>query len=185
MTAKKSRSNRGGYQISEFAVSLLFLFGCVVLPLLNLSVIPLRWGLGNSIVNTTVGQKAKAETLSAALKTSAGQDDVIAALNKLSGITVKSSNLALIIESAKLQGQSKTITKPGSIDRDWLPDGPLGPYVYRLDLSVDCDIAPLVVLPAPVKIPGLTSAFAVKFHDAAVWENTGRDPASGEFFLNE
>ena len=184
-TLQQLRTQRGGYQISEFAVSLLFLMGCVVLPLINLSVIPVRYGLGHSCVSTWVRQKAQAESLGQALQSNS-QDALVTSLDKIGGIKVKSSRLALLIESAKLQGQTKTVTQAGNIDKDWLPDGPLGPYVYRLDLAVGCEIAPLVVVPVPnVKVPGLTSPFAVNFHETAVWENTGRDPASGEFFVNE
>jgi len=115
-----------------------------------------------------------------------GQESVQDKLNKIAGLTVKASQLALIVESAKLQGQTKTITRVGTVNQDWLPDGPLGPYVYRLDLTVDSDIAPLIVIPVQnPRIPGLTAPFAVQFHDSSVWENTGRDPVSGEFYLNE
>jgi len=180
-----SRTQDGGYQISEFAVSLLFLMGCVVLPLINLSVIPVRYGLGHSCVSTWVQAKAQAESLGQALQND-GQAVLLTSLEKIGGIKVKSSKLALLVESAKLQGQTKIITRAGTIDKDWLPDGPLGPYVYRLDLETDCEISPLVVLPLPnVKVPGLTSPFSVNFHETAVWENTGRDPATGEFFVNE
>lgn len=177
------RSQAGGYQISEFAVSMLFLIACVALPLLNLSVIPLRWGLAHSLVSTTVQQKAQCETLSQALQS---ENTWLEAFKKIGGITVKSTKVALLVESAKMQGQTRVITKAGSIPGDWLPNGPMGPYVYRMDLTADCEIAPLVLIPVPnVKIPGLTSPFAVSFNEKAVWENTGRDSATGEFFVNE
>jgi len=183
--SKQPRKPKGGYQISEFAVSLFFLISCVVLPLINLSVIPVRYGLGNSMVSTWVQQRAQSETLGTALQDKA-QANLLESLNKIGGIRVKASQLALIVESAKLQGQTKVITKPGNIDKDWLPDGPIGPYVYRLEAQIECEISPLVVLPVPnVKVPGLTSPFAVNYHNSAVWENTGRDPATGEFFVNE
>jgi hypothetical protein len=184
------RAAGGGAQISEFAVSLFFLFAFVVLPLINLCVIPLRWSLGKSTVSSRVHQLAQSETLSQAFKGEQEggglKDGAHEKLNNIGGITVKSSQLSLIIESEKLQGQTKVITQVGSIAKDWLPDGPLGPYIYRLDLQVDSDVAPLVVVPLPnPKIPGLTAPFAVQFHDTSVWENTGRDPVSGEFFVNE
>jgi hypothetical protein len=204
----KYRFPHGGAQISEFAVSLFFLFAFVVIPLINLCVVPIRWGLGKSVVSARVHQLAQSEMLSQALKSEQGasqqrlqngsqpglqqpvqaspQEELQDKLNKIGGITVKSSQLSLTIESAKRQGETKSFSKVGSIDKDWLPDGPLGPYVYRLDLQVDGDVAPLFVLPLQnMKVPGLTIPFAVQFHDTSVWENTGRDPVSGEFFVNE
>jgi len=207
--AIRHRSPSGGAQISEFAVAFFFLFAFVVIPLINLCVVPLRWGLGRSMVSNQVHQLAQSEMLSQAFKIEQGegpqtgsqngsqkrsqadgqapmQDNIRNRLPTIGGITVKSSQLSLTIESAKLQGQTKVITKVGSIAKDWLPDGPLGPYVYRLDLQVESDVAPLFVLPLQnLKVPGLTIPFAVQFHDTAVWENTGRDPVSGEFFVNE
>ncbi len=186
MTKYRSRhSAAGAAQISEFGLALFFLFVCVVIPLINLCVVPLRWGLGKQIVGEKVHQLSQLETLSQAFK--AGDSDTAGdKLTKLGGIAVKSSQLSLTVESAKLQGQTKEILKAGTIPKDWLPDGTLGPYVYRLDLTVDADVSPLIVLPLPnLKIPGLTAPFPVVFHDTSVWENTGRDPASGEFYLNE
>ncbi len=198
----KHRSAHGGAQISEFAVSLFFLFAFVVIPLINLCVVPIRWGLGSSMVNTAVHQLAQSETLSQAFgndsaagawKNAAGsatqlslKDSLEDRLKKISGITVKSLRLSLTIEAAKRPIENKVIAKVGSIAKDWLPDGPLGPYIYRMDLQVDCDIAPLAVVPLQnLKVPGLTIPFAVVFHDTSVWDNTGRDPVSGEFYLNE
>lgn len=195
------RSAHGGAQIGEFAVSLFFLFAFVVIPLINLCVVPIRWGLGSSMVSTVAHQLAQSETLSQAFGESAAggyecaspdarqqslKDGLVDRLKKIGGITVKALRLSLTIESAKRPIENKVITNVGSIAKDWLPDGPLGPYVYRLDLQVDCDIAPLAVVPLQgLKIPGLTVPFAVQFHDTSVWDNTGRDPVSGEFYLNE
>lgn len=234
----KTRKRQGSAQISEFAVALLFLFGFVVLPLINLCVVPLRFSLGKSIVSSRVHELAQSETLSQALKIDAGDSTAMSPihgqpvtqgqpviqeqpkiqgqpvmqrqpatqlhsgskavsaeegkasirerLSKIGGITIRSSELTLTIESQKRQGEIKVVSEAGSISRDWLPDGPFGPYIYRLDLSVNCDISPLVVVALPnPKIPGLTAPFAMQYHETSVWENTGRDPVSGEFYVNE
>ena len=179
------RNCRGNYQISEFAVSVFCLIAFVVLPLINLSVIPLRWSLAKSLVGISVQKAAQSETLSRALATTAEQN-IPDGLKKIGGITIKTARLALLIESSKVPGQLKTVTKPGSIDKDWLPDGRLGPYIYRLEQNVEAEIAPLILLPLNnPKIPGLTAPLTVQLEDSSAWENLGRDAESGEFFINE
>jgi hypothetical protein len=179
------RAARGSYQISEFGVALYCLVALVLIPLANLSVLPLRWSLAKSLIGSQVHRYAQAETFSQALREAAA-DEAGQGLQKIGGIKNRTQKLVLVVESAKLQGQRKYINRPGAVPTDWLPDGANAPYVYRLELSADCAIAPLFLLPlAAVKIPGLTVPLAVQFEHSAVFENRGRDPNSGEYCLNE
>ncbi len=57
---------KGSAQLSEFGAAIFLLFSCVVIPLIDVSIIPVRLGLGKSIVSHRVHQLAQSECLSEA-----------------------------------------------------------------------------------------------------------------------
>lgn len=182
----KNRTQRGSYQISEFTMAFVFLIGFVVLPLINLAVVPLRWGLGMLMVESWAHQLAMAESWSEAHKIADKDGYLNDGLKRIGGITLKGSRLALMAQSLKLNGIGQSFTKPGSIPQDWLPDGANAPCVYVLDLSVDVSISPLITAPLMnLKVPGLTEPIMTTLKSTSAWENLGMNPATGEFFLNE
>lgn len=78
------------------------------------------------------------------------------------------------------------VNRPGALPGDWLPGGIKGPCLYRLDLTVDAEIEPLITAHVPgVQIPGLTRPIPFHLHEECNWENLGCDPSSGEFFVNK
>jgi hypothetical protein len=185
LTRQVVRSTVGGYQLTEFAGALLILVSCIIIPLINLGIVPVRFGLGTSIVSTKVHQLAKSETLSQAFNAGQQSASFADSLKRIGGIVVKSSQLLLTIESTKLK-RTKVVDRPGTIPKPWLPDGANGPCIYSLELNVDADVYPLVTAPVPhAAIPGLTRPISTQFHEVSTWENLGRDPATGEFFVNE
>lgn len=180
------RSQRGGYQISEFTVAFFFLMSFVVVPLIDLAIVPLRWGLGMLMVDSWVHQLSMAETPSQAQKIAVESDYLQDGLERIGGISLKSSRLCLSVQSTKLSGETKTFNKPGAIPKDWLPDGVNSPCLYALDLSVDVAIYPLITAPLlNLKIPGLTEPIVTTFQSTSAWENMGLNPTTGEFFVNE
>lgn len=182
----KVRSQRGNYQISEFTMALFFLIGFVVLPLIDLAVVPLRWGLGMLMVDNWAHQLAMSESLSEAHSLAVKDDYLKNNLKGIGGISLRDSRLALTVQSTKLNGIAQSFTKPGSIPKDWLPDGANAPCLYVLDLSVDVSIYPLVTAPLMnLKVPGLTEPIMTTFRSTSAWENMGLNPATGEFFVNE
>ncbi len=183
LTKGTARTECGAY-ITEFASSFFMLIS-IVLPLLNMSVIPLRFGMGKSIVSNEVRRLGHYETLSEAMKKSNDDAAGLAAMQKIGGLVVKSSQLALTIESMKNKGHSLLIDKPGSIPKNWLPDGSEGPCMYMLDLKVDVEISPLVAVPGPVQIPGLTGPLPIRFHEVSAFENLGCDPETGRFCIDQ
>ena len=180
------RWQQGSAHLSEFGAALFLLISCIIIPLIDLAIIPVRWSLGKSMVSSRVHQLAQSETISEAFK--AFQQDVSFPnkLQRIGGITVKSSHLSLTAASVRHAGEIKTINRAGALPRDWLPDGSRSPCIYQLDLTVSADVDPLITAPLPhLPIPGLTRPMSMQFHDVSAWENLGRDPSSGEFFMNE
>lgn len=181
------RNQTGAASITEFgAVLLMILF--LVLPFLNLAIIPVRYAVAKSIVSTEARNLAKCETFSEAIKTNL-KSKRLSSLRELGGIRVVKSQLTLVVEEAR----SKIIypfTSPRSIPQQLLPDGKNN-FAYYLELTVDVEIHPLIAtsngqtqIPDQARIPGLTGPIRLKVQEVAAWENLSRDPMSGEFFLN-
>ncbi len=182
---KVMRSTKGSAQLSEFGAAIFLLFSCVVIPLIDISIIPVRLGLGKSIVSHRVHQLAQSECLSEAFR-SFQECDFQTGLTKIGGFTTKSSELSLIATSVKNPDQSMKVIRPGALPGDWLPGGIKGPCLYRLDLAVEAEIEPLITARLPgVQIPGLTSPIPFHLREESSWENLGCDPSSGEFFVNK
>jgi len=183
---KKNQRGKRGAQILEFGGALFIFLTCIVLPLIDLSFIPMRFGLGKSLISTRVRHLAQVETLGEALQDESKDNSLKGILSGLDGIVVKSSRLSLIIKSSKSEPPEITIDRPGAIPKKWLPDGSASPCQYSLDLVVDVDVFPLIVVPVPwVKVPGLTAPVPLQFNEVSVWENLGRDPLTGEFSMNQ
>jgi len=180
------RRRQIGAQILEFGGAIFIFISCIVLPLIDLAFVPLRFGLGKSVVSTRVNRLAQLETLSEALNDERNDAAFKDVLKGLDGIVVRNSKLSLVIKSNKTEPHEIRVDRPGLIPKSWLPDGSAAPCDYALDLKVDVDISPFIVLPIPkAKVPGLTTPLSFQFNEISVWENLGRDPVSGDFYLNE
>lgn len=180
------RDSNGSAQISEFGATLFFLIGCIVLPLLNLSIIPVRYAMGKSIVATQTRMLAKSETFSEAIKRNSNRDERWKQLEAIGGISVKDSALSLTIDSTKTKRQA-TCTAPRMIPPGFLPDGNESPCAYLLDLKVNVEISPIVTVAWQKEnnIPGLTGPMSIQFHESSAWENLGLDPVSGQYYINQ
>lgn len=179
------RNSNGSAQISEFGAVLFLLISCIVLPLLNLSIIPVRYAMGKSIIATEARSLAKSETFSEAIKRNQQVDDRWKQIQALGGITVKDSTLSLTIDSTKSKLQ-KTFSAPRTIPPSFLPNGNESPCVYMLDLTVNVEIAPLVTVSwQQWNIPGLSGPIAIQFNESSAWENLGLDPVTGEYYINQ
>jgi len=186
LDSSKLRCGQAGSQILEFGGAIFVFIACLILPLIDLSIIPIKFGLGKSVVANRVRQLAQSETLSEAFKDHATGTSFNQVLKGLGGIQIRSSSLALAIVSNKNVSHKVMIVRPGTIPKNWLPEGTESPCEYTLNLTVDVDIYPLFIVPLPeVKIPGLTGPLVLQYHEIALWESLGRDPLTGEFYLNE
>ncbi len=176
----------GAASITEFGAALWLLMGCIVLPLLNLAIVPLRFGLGKSIVGNEVRHLAQCETFGEALKGVSTASPAMVALKNIGGIEVISTHLSLQAESESDKTKVHAIDEPHQMPPSWLPNGGGAPYLYLLDLKVEVNIFPLVSSPYPhFRIPGLSGPIPIQFHEVASWENLGSDPVTGEYCLNQ
>src|SRR5262249_22492783 len=146
MKSDQRRSTCGAH-IGEFGAAFVLLIGLIVLPLLNMSVIPLRYGMGKSIVNNEVRHLAQCESFSEAIEKEKATTSGVQKLQEIGGVVVRSSELTLVIESTKKKGELKSFDRPKTISKEWLPEGAQSPCVYLLDLKVNADIHPLITAP--------------------------------------
>lgn len=157
-----------------------------VIPLLDLGVIPIRWGLANHLITSYSVNFARAETLSRAfeqLETDVNLQDL---LKKIGGVTARQLRLALVITKSASPDKKLVVSEPKRIPADWLPDSPNGPFQYELELFATVEISPLLLINlGEKKIPGLNAPFAVTMTSSSNWENLGRNPNTNEFFMNE
>lgn len=170
----------------EFAGALAILVVCVIVPLINLSIIPIRYGMAQNILNSRVHKLALSERYSDALSTGNGGVGWREALSKLNGISVKSSAVTLCISSSNAKDRILSVTRAGEIPPDWLPNGVMAPCDYFLTLKVETEIDPLIT--APIwgrKIGGINGPLFFTIEQTAHWENLGRDPSTGNFFVDE
>ncbi len=178
--------DKGSANITEFGATLWLLMGCIVLPLLNLAVVPLRFGLGKSIVANEVRHLAQCETFSEARKGVSTESAAITALKNIGGIEVKSMHLSLYAQSERDKTKVHSIDEPHKMPPTWLPNGMESPCLYLLDLKLDVCIYPLISSPYPhFRIPGLSGPIPIQFHEVSSWENLGCDPVTGEYCLNQ
>lgn len=176
------RNELGAANITEFGGVLVIIL-CLVLPFLNLAIIPVRYAVAKSIVSTEARNLAKCETFSEALAKVKRNSDKISGLQALGGINVTESHLTLTVEEAA-SGKTHSFSSPRSLPQNLLPDGKTN-CAYYLDLEVNVDIHPLVTTSwGQARIPGLTGPISLRLDEVAAWENLSRDPLSDEFFIN-
>jgi len=182
----KIKRDIAGQHLPEFTAAFTILLLGVFVPLINLSIVPVRYGMVQSQFDARIHELAQLGRLSEAIKA----DDATAlnqnALNKISGCNVRDEQVHLCISSMKRTDRTINISDPGTITSDWLPDGALSPCDYSLVLQAQVDISPIVTFALfGAKIPGLTGPLTCEISKAAEWENSGRDAATGKFFINE
>lgn len=175
-----------GAQAAEFAAALTILVMFFVIPLLDLGVIPVRWGLANHLITSYSVNFARAETLSRAFEQLESDVNLQDLLKKIGGVSAKQLRLALVITKTASPDKKLVVSEPKHIPADWLPDSPNGPYQYELELFATVEISPLLLINlGEKKIPGLNAPFLVTMTSSSNWENLGRNPNTNEFFMNE
>lgn len=170
----------------EFAYVIAMLMLFFVIPSINIGAIPLRFFFAQRVVTKFVHRLSLSERLSDAFTAGTGDSELSNALSKLGGVDLLSSELTLSIAGSKSPEQEKIVDCVGKIPPEWLPNGANGPYSYFLHLKVRTNIYPLLVKSIAGKsIPALNGPLPLTIEEVAHWENLGRDPASGEFYVNE
>lgn len=145
----------------------------------------MRTGLAQAIVKDTIKRLSLSEKFSEAVKAST-DGTLEKRLDGVGGVTADSIKVFLRISKVGSADKFVTVERPGSVPKDWLPDGANAPVNVQIVLAVKAKISPLVLgSTLPGKIPGLTVPFDATFEETAGWENLGRNSNSGEYFLNE
>lgn len=171
------RSTQGA-NLLEFSAVFAVLVVVILLPLVDLCAIPIRTFFASTAVKETIHTLALSSKFSQARSSVKGV--LQPRLDAITGVSLRSADLSLVANSS-----SGSATFSGSVPETWLPDGKNGPYHYKLLLTCEMDISPLFLIGAGGDIPGFSSPFRTKISESYAWENLSKDPATGQFFLNE
>ena len=178
------RSSRGS-QLAEFGPAIVILVGVILVPLLDLVVIPVRWMLAQDIANESVRQLALCETFSGARSKLNAYPSLESKLQGLGGVTVKSIDMQMKITRTS-DSQSFYAKSPGEIPANWLPLTDANSNIYSLDLLINSQMFPVILFPKiGIGIPGLNEPVAFAISASHEWENLGRDPNTKRFYLEE
>ncbi len=185
MRFRSLRSNKG-QQISEFAAALVLLVLVFFIPLLDLGIMPIRYFLAQELISTYARKLSLCESLSQSFAVMDADPSLETKLIHLGGVTPKNIVLCLVITKTKPPIERIIVTEPKKIPKEWFPEGPRSPCEYILQLSVDCEISPAILLRGGgPKITGLTEAVPFRISATSPWENLGRNPITKGFFINE
>ena len=183
---RAKRSKRGS-QLAEFGPALAILVGVVLIPLLDLVVIPVRWMLAQDVLNDANRRLSQADTFSDAIKKMSSYPSVESRLQDLGGIKIQSLDLQMNIRrvgGSKLE--SFRASAPGEISAVWLPSETNSGLLYTLELDAELAMSPVILFPnIGPKIPGLNAPIPVHLHSAHEWENLGKDPVTKQFYIAE
>lgn len=183
------RSNSGS-QIVEFGASLSILTACILMPLLDFGIIPVRWMMARQVISDKLRELSFCETFSQALTKVGPTGTLVAELNGIGGVEIEHLALKLKISKVpRMAGdtiETITIASPNQIPREWLPDGSKAPCVYMIELDAGLKMSPALSFNAgPLAVPGLNAPVLLNLQGSREWEHSGLDPVTGKFFLNE
>jgi hypothetical protein len=170
----------------DFTAAFTILLIGVLVPLINFSIIPIRYGMIQTRIESKIHELAQHGKLSEALELNQLGVDSQDPLCSISGCAVKEEQVHLCISSMRRTDRIVNVTDAKTITPDWLPQGALSPCDYSLVLQTQVDVSPIVTMSVfGANIPGITTPFRCAITKAAEWENIGRDPVTGKFFINE
>lgn len=181
----QQRKNRGS-QIAEFGAALALLAFAVILPVVDFSIVPVRWMMAQETIKAYSRELSFCESFSQASKILQQEPSLESRLNSLGGVQTKDLSLKLRIASVYHPSDILLIDAPAAIPKEWLPDGAKAPCTYSVLLEVKLLLYP--AFPGAMKgnpLPGLTGPFPVLASASHEWENLGRNPNTGKYYLNE
>jgi hypothetical protein len=193
MEASKGRLSikrrRSGAQLMEFAAAITVL-ALVIIPLVDLSLVPVRWMLVQELVNGYSRQLAFCETFGQCCQMLEADASFKEKLKSFSGVGIDYAKVQMRITRIGGEGRPQEeliVSHPREIPPAWLPNGAKGPCIYALDLQVRSAIAPAVLMPKSsiASVPGLNAPFEFSISSSREWANLGRNPLTNKFFLNE
>lgn len=181
-----SQRRQRGSQIAEFGAALTLLTAVVIIPVIDFSIVPVRWMMAQETIKTYTRQLAFCESFSQATQKLLQEPSLESKLNSLGGVKTNGINLRLRIASIYHPSEVLFVESAGGIPKDWLPDAQKGPFTYTIILEVKTLLSP--AFPVPVKrnpLPGVTGPFPILATGSHGWENLGRNPNTGNFYINE
>ncbi len=181
-----TRRGQTGSQIAEFGAALVVLATVIIIPLVDLLIVPVRLMMVQDKANLLARRLALCETFSASCADMLSVPSISTDLNGINGVRVESADMCLRISQVGPCSEVFTVYCPGQIPSAWLPDGINAPCLYSLELRIKMLISPAFLLrQCGYAFPGLTAPFPVVITASHEWQNLGRDPLTGEYFLNE
>jgi len=171
---------QGGSLMTEFASAFTIFICCLLIPLINLSVVPVRYVIVFAMVTDLTRKAATAETRSQAIgiATKSGFHQDFA---QKFGISMATPSVSIVCKNQ----DSEVVVFPYKkrIPTAWLPGGSRSQCNYLLQTTTDVEIPPLFC--CGPKITALTAPVPLTITSAVPWENLGCDPSTQEFYINE
>jgi hypothetical protein len=169
-----------GLPIAEFVSALGIFIFFVLIPLADLTAMPVRFLIGYSMILDFTHKLSLSETRSQAI-TLAGSSSSYEQMARQLGVPIGNSELSVLCKNNKSETLTVENNKP--IPRAWLPGGTKGPCTYLLQNKVKIKIEPLLSL--GLKVAGITAPLSVTLQSDAPWKNLSCDPLTREFYINE
>lgn len=183
------RRTQAGSQISEFGGALIILVVFVLIPMLDFVVVPVRWMMAQEIVNNYARKLAMCETLSQSYATMEADPSLKVLLQNIGGVGVKSIDLHVrISRTSTLKGETESyiVNQPRRIPSAWLPIADNQSRLFSLELIVHSNMSPAILLSGiNLPIPGITAPIPMIVTASHEWGNLGRNPRTGNYFINE
>jgi hypothetical protein len=162
---------------------MIVLFCVILVPLVNISFIPVRYLLCQATLTELIHHLAVCEKRSDAYAILQKDHSWETSLAKY-GVTV--SREQLILTATTNDGNQRFVVRQNQqLPSEWLPGGSKSPCTYSLSLSADCSIAPF--FHGDTGIPGLNAPISMTLSGLSQWENLAKDPKVQKFpfFINE
>ncbi|MBP9807883.1 hypothetical protein KBF38_06205 [bacterium] len=157
--------------------------------MLDFVVVPVRWMMAQEIVNNYARKLAMCETLSQSYATMEADPSLKVLLQNIGGVDVKSIDLHVKISrtsTLKSETESYIVSQPGRIPAAWLPSADNQSRLFSLELSVQSNMYPTVLMPGFIlSVPGITAPIPMIVTASHEWGNLGRNPRTGNYFINE
>lgn len=146
--------------------------------------------MAREIVNEATREVSFSENFSQALDRVNSPSGLTSRLINLGGIEVDQIALRLRISRVPTRAgdsvESILVSAPQQIPKEWLPDGTKSPCIYMFELDTKLKMSPALVFSAGIsQIPGLNAPIPIIVRSMREFEHTGRNPATGKFFINE
>lgn len=163
------RRNSNGTATVELPFVLWFFFFLVVFPMLDMATAGIRITILYAAAHTAAISASRAHTFLSPLedKKSAiqlAQQRTADVVSSFTGVKVSKIETSIIITNLETLTESKTnapLTKTADVSKN----------TYQIEVVIEGTTAPLIAVPLPVRIDGVTHPLSVKMSDRQYCEN--------------